>query len=392
VKTFASIPISRPFVGEEELAAVQEPLREGWVVQGPRVAEFESKIAAFCGVGHAVATTSCTTALHVGIAGLGAGHGDEVVVPAFTWISTANVVEYVGARPVFCDVELDSFNLDPRALEQCVTERTVGIIPVHLFGRPAHMDEVNEIARRRGLWVLEDAACALGTRLDGRHAGTLGDAGCFSFHPRKSITTGEGGMLVTDNAQLASLARSLRDNGASRSDHQRHIDRNGFRLAEFENLGFNYRMTDMQGALGCVQMDRLDWILRERARQAALYQEALSDLPWLRTPSTHPDETHGWQAYVCLYAPEEPSLATMARLREGRDQLMMGLEREGISTRPGTLAPPLTDLYRSRYGIASDRFPCSQLAESLSIALPIFAGLADHELERAVEAVRRLGP
>jgi dTDP-4-amino-4,6-dideoxygalactose transaminase len=388
----AAIPISRPFLGEEELAAVQQPLRDGWIVQGPRVAEFEARIAEFCGAEHAVATSSCTTALHVGVVGLGAEPGDEVIVPAFTWISTANAVEYAGATPVFCDIDLASFNLDPGALAAAVTTRTVGVIPVHLFGRPAEVSAVNEIARSRGIWVLEDAACALGARVGDVHVGCLGDAGCFSFHPRKAITTGEGGMLVTASAELAQLARSLRDNGASRSDRQRHVEAGAFRLAEFEQLGFNYRMTDMQGALGCAQMNRIDWILSERARQAAFYQQALGDLPWLRTPQSSPGQVHSWQSYVCLYAPEEPTPHNVGMLQEGRDRLMAALESAGIATRPGTLAPARTALYRDRYRLPPDQFPNAHFAECLSIALPLFAGIADHELERVAESIRRLGP
>jgi dTDP-4-amino-4,6-dideoxygalactose transaminase len=387
-----AIPISRPFLGQEELAAVQGPLHDGWLVQGPRVGEFEAKVAAFCAAQHAVATTSCTTALHLAIVALGAGPGDEVVVPAFTWISTANVVEYVGATPAFCDVELESFNLDPAALPAVVSERTVGIIPVHLFGRAADMTAVNGLARPRGLWVLEDAACALGTRSGGRHAGTLGDAGCFSFHPRKSITTGEGGMIVTADDGLAALARSLRDHGASRSDHARHTAPGAFRLADYERLGFNYRMTDLQGALGSAQMDRVEWILGERAEQAAFYARALGDVGWLRTPQVPEADTHGWQAYVCIYAPQEPTTANAPALRSGRDRLMSALEREGIATRPGTHAPVETALYRDRYGLRSGQFPGALLAESVSIALPLFAGLSEAERERVVEAVRRLGP
>jgi perosamine synthetase len=387
-----AIPISRPFIGEEEMAAVQRPLKDGWIVQGPRVAEFEAAVAAFCGAEYAVATSSCTTALHVGVVALGARPGDEVIVPAFTWVSSANAVEYVGATPVFCDIELGTFNLDPAALSAVVSDRTVGVIPVHLFGRAAEMSAVNEIARSRGLWVLEDAACALGTRYHGGHAGTLGDAGCFSFHPRKSITTGEGGMLVTASAELARLARTLRDNGASRSDHQRHVAPGAFRLAEFAQLGFNYRMTDLQGALGCAQMARIEWILAERARQAAFYERALGELPWLRTPQPSPGHVHAWQAYVCLYAPVEPTLANLRDLHEGRDRLMAALEADGIATRPGTLSLADVALYRDRYRLEPADFPNAHFAERMSIALPLFAGIADHDLERVAESIRRLGP
>jgi dTDP-4-amino-4,6-dideoxygalactose transaminase len=375
-----AIPISRPLFGDEELAAVQAPLRSGWVVQGRHVADFEQKLAAFTGAAHAVATTSCTTALHLAVAALGAGPGDEVLVPAFTWVSTANVVEYVGATPVFVDVDLGSFNVDPDALRAAVTERTVGIIPVHLFGRCADMPAVLAVARRHGLWVVEDAACALGTRQGGRHAGTFGEAGCFSFHPRKSVTTGEGGMLVTGDRDRARLTRTLRDHGASRSDLERHEGTAAFRLAEYAHLGFNYRMTDIQGALGAVQMDRAADILAERARQAARYTEALSDLGWLRTPAVPDGEDHGWQAYVCLHADGRR-----------RDRLMAALEREGIATRPGTHAPTETVLYRERYGLAAGQFPHAAQAERRSLALPLFAGLTEAEQERVVEALRRHG-
>lgn len=387
-----SIPISRPFIGEEELAAIQEPLRDGWIVQGPRVAEFEGKFAEFTGAAHAVAVTSCTTALQVGVAALGAGPGDEVVVPSFTWVSTANVVEHAGARVVFCDVDPLDFNIVPDALAEAVTERTVGVIPVHLFGLPADMAAINALAARRGLWVLEDAACGFGAHTPAGHVGTLGNPGCFSFHPRKSITTGEGGMLTTDDDGFAALARSLRDHGASVSDHARHNSRGSFRLAEYEHLGFNYRMTDMQGALGSVQMDRADWILGERARQAAFYDEALSGLDWLRRPVVPPGVTHGWQAYVCLYAPEEPDLENVERLAAGRDRLMLALEDEGIATRPGTHAPVLTKLYRDRYGFAPEQFPGALLAQSLTLALPLYAGLSDDALGRVAHALQRLGP
>jgi dTDP-4-amino-4,6-dideoxygalactose transaminase len=355
------------------------------------VAEFECRFAAFTGVEHAVATTSCTTALHIGVAALGAGPGDEVIVPAFTWVSTANVVEYVGATPIFCDVTLESFNLDPDQLASHVTERTVGIIPVHLFGRAADMRAVSELAERHSLWVLEDAACALGTRVGGVHAGALGDAACFSFHPRKSITTGEGGMLATNDAELAKLARTLRDHGASRSDLERHTQRGSFRLADYDHLGFNYRMTDIQGALGAVQMERAEWILGERARQAARYDEALAGLDWLRLPRVPDGEDHGWQAYVCVYAPDEPSVANAGALRERRDTLMADLEDEGIATRPGTHAPVETGLYATRYGLRPGQFPAAHLAERLTLALPLYAGMTGDEQQRVIDALRRHG-
>jgi perosamine synthetase len=369
------IPISRPDLGEAERRAVEEVLASGWVAQGPRVEAFERAFAAFCGVDHAVATTSCTTALHVAVAGLGAGPGDEVVVPAFTWIATANAVAYTGATPVFCDVSLDTFNLDPAAMAAAVTERTVGLLPVHLFGLAADMAAVEAIARRHSLWMVEDAACAVGTRQGGRQAGAVGDAGCFSFHPRKTLTTGEGGMLVTADGGLAERARSLRDHGSSRSGHARHAGPRAFELADHDALGFNYRMTDVQAAIGCAQLERADWLLAERARLAARYGEALAGLEWLRLPQTPEGETHGWQSYVCL-------------MKGDRDALMAALEDQGIATRPGTHAPPELGVYGHR----ADEFPKAHLAARHSLALPLYAGLTDAEQDRVIEALRSAQP
>src|SRR5881394_2111480 len=202
------VPITKPLFGAEEFEAVQKPLASGWVVQGPYVKQFKDSFNGFTGSHFSIATSSCTTALHIAVAALGLKPGDEVIVPAFTWVSTANVVEYMGAKPIFCDVDLRTFNIDPAAIERLIGERTVGIIPVHLFGLCAEMDQILELARKHDLWILEDAACALGAWFEGKHAGTFGDAGAFSFHPRKSITTGEGGMITTEREDLDPLFRS----------------------------------------------------------------------------------------------------------------------------------------------------------------------------------------
>jgi dTDP-4-amino-4,6-dideoxygalactose transaminase len=366
------IPIAKPYLGEAELAALAGPVRDGWLVQGPRVAEFERRFAAVVGAEHAVATTSCTTALHVAVAALRAGPGDEVVVPAFTWVATANAVAYTGATPVLCDIALDTYNLDPDALAAAITPRTVGIVPVHLFGRLA---EPATLARA-GLWIVEDAACAFGARRAGVHAGRWGAAGCFSFHPRKSITTGEGGMLVTGDAELAGLARALRDHGGTRPDHARHASDRPWVMGEYAELGFNYRMTDLQGALGCAQLDRADWLLAERARLAGAYTDALAELAWLRTPKVPAGETHGWQSYVCLYTGED---------REG---LMRRLQAGGVSTRAGTLALHQTALYRQ----PDAAFPAAAEAARRTLALPLYPGLTDAEQAQVIEALLEAGP
>ena len=367
------------------MRAIQAPIETGWVVQGPHVAEFERRFGEYIGAEHAVATTSCTTALHLAVAILDLKPGDEVLVPAFTWVSTANVVEYMGATPRFCDVDIRTFNIDPARFEEAVGPNTVGMIPVHLFGLCAEMDAVTEIAQRHGLWVVEDAACAFGAWQDGRHAGTLGDIGAFSFHPRKSITTGEGGMLTTGDAAHADLAQALREHGANWSDLERHESEGSFLLADFNELGYNYRMTDLQGALGCAQMDRADELLDERRRLAARYDKALAGLEWLSPPVVPDGNVHGYQSYVCLYGGADPAFAEMEELHAQRNELMLRLERRGIATRQGTHAPVATSFYSRRYGLREEDFPAAVMAERLSIALPLYPGMSDDDQDLVVE-------
>jgi dTDP-4-amino-4,6-dideoxygalactose transaminase len=386
--TRMSIPITKPFVGPEELAAVQRPLEAGWLVQGPYVKEFEDKFGAFVGAKHSIATTSCTTALHLCMAALGLRPGDEVIVPAFTWVATPNVVEYMGARPVFIDIDLATFNLDVVQLEAAITPKTVGVIPVHLFGLAAEMGPILEIARRHGLWTVEDAACGFGARYQGEHVGTFGDLAAFSFHPRKSITTGEGGMVTTSGDDRAAMVRSLRDHGASRSDLQRHEHAAGYLLADYDLLGYNFRMTDMQGAIGSVQMDRAEWILAERRRCAGAYDQLLGDLDWLSLPVTPLGSVHGYQSYVCLFQPEEPNLGSVARLHARRNRLMAALEAEGIATRPGTHAAFMQGYYATKYSIAPSDLPGAFLADRLSLSLPVYAGMTDDELHYVASALR----
>lgn len=381
------IPIAQPWFGPEERAAIARPLDSGWVVQGPCVAEFEQKFAAFAGVPHAAATTSCTTALHLAVAALGLAPGEEVIVPAFTWVSTANIVEYQGAVPVFCDIDPLTFNIDVAQMEAAISPRTVGILPVHLFGLCADMERINEIARRRGLWIVEDAACGFGARILGRHAGTFGQIGCFSFHPRKAITTGEGGMTTTSDAALDGRIRSLRDHGASRSDFERHATAGGFLLPDHETLGYNYRMTDIQGALGCAQMDRGAEVLRRRRMHAQQYDERLARVAWLQRPMTPGGFEHGFQSYVCVFQPEEPTLANVDRLHGRRNQVMARLERSGIATRQGTHAAALTGYYAKKYGLCREQFPNAAMAERLTLALPMYAQLTGQDIDDVCAAL-----
>ncbi len=384
------IPISKPFFGDEEKRAVAEPLETGWVVQGPKVAEFESRFMAYSHAKHALATTSATTALHMAMVALGVGPGDEVIVPAFTWVSTANVVEMQGAKPVFVDIELDTFNIDVAQIERAITKKTKAIMPVSLFGVSADLNPIMAIAKKHGLKVVEDAACATGTWYHGHHAGTVADIGCFSFHPRKAITTGEGGMFTTADPATADLVRSLRDHGASKSDLQRHLGARSYVLPDFNHVGFNYRMTDIQAAIGVVQMGRLPSLMEQRTAVAKRYDQKLGRLGWLRTPTVPAGYVHGYQSYVCLFRPETPTVKNVERLHGQRNALMDSLEAAGVATRPGTHAVHMLGFYRETYGIKPEDFPNAYLADQLTLAIPLYAQLTaeeqDYVVSRLVES------
>src|SRR5437870_598029 len=257
------IQISLPATGEEEWQACREPLMSGWLTQGPKVAAFEQAFAARHRVDHALATTSCTTALHLILAAMEIGPGDEVIVPAFTWVATANVVVYCGATPVFADVDRETYNFDPVDVARKVTDRTKAVIVVHLFGLCADMDAIRA-ALPDGIPIVEDAACAAGASYHGTSAGALGDAAAFSFHPRKSVTTGEGGMITTADGNLAQRMEMLRNHGATVSEELRHSGRKPYLLPDFNLIGFNYRMTDLQASVGLVQLAKLDRFIAER--------------------------------------------------------------------------------------------------------------------------------
>jgi len=391
----ASIPIARTSLTDAEVQSVLEPLRSGWLVQGPKVREFEDKWRSFTGAPEAAAVTSCTTGLHLALEAAGVGSGDEVIVPAFTWISTANVVEHTGATVVFCDIDINTFNIDVELLPRLLTTRTKAIIPVHLFGLAADMTAVTDFAKSANLFVLEDAACGFGATLHGQHVGYFGDAGVFSFHPRKAITTGEGGMVTSQSEELITKLRRLRDHGAERSDLQRHLGPKPYLLADHSEAGFNQRMTDIQGALGSAQMDRASEIVDERRRLAAIYDKAFEDLPWLATPIISEGCEHGYQSYPCLFMPEAVKAALVASdevavkdINAKRNQWMDDLQNAGVSTRPATHAVHMLKFYRDKYDLSPMSFPKSFAANDCSISLPLFHGLSDEEQVKIIEIVR----
>jgi dTDP-4-amino-4,6-dideoxygalactose transaminase len=362
------------------------------------VQDFEAKWSAFTGAEHSIAVTSCTTALHLSLAALGVGPGDEVIVPAFTWISTANVVEHLGATVVFCDVSPRTFNIDVADASSRVTANTKAIMPVHLFGLAADMVGVNALAKAHSLFVVEDAACGFGSTFEGQHVGTFGDTGSFSFHPRKAITTGEGGMITTGDSNLAIRLRRLRDHGAAISDLQRHTGPRPYLLPEFPDAGYNQRMTDIQGALGSAQMNRATEIVEERRRLAAKYDRAFFNLEWLETPFVDSRFGHSYQSYACLFRPEGVKEAIKNRDVEAlesihleRDAWMDSLQEAGISTRPSTHAVHMLDYYKKKYKHPNEEFFGAYASYFCSISLPLFHGMTEVEHDYVIDTVLGAG-
>jgi len=376
-----SIAISLPVTGEDEWQAIREPIMSGWLTQGPKVAEFEKAFAERHQVSHALAVTSCTTGMHLALVGLGIKEGDEVIVPAFTWVATANVVEYCGATPIFVDVDPATYNMDMDQVAAKVTDKTKAIIPVHLFGLCADIDKLRDILPSH-VKIIEDAACASGSDLRGNAAGSLGDVGIFSFHPRKSITTGEGGMVTTNDPDLAERMNMMRNHGASISEEQRHNGPRPYLLPDFDLLGFNYRMTDLQGAVGIVQLKKLDTFIEERAEKAAYYKQALADIPWLSMPTTLDGSHHGWQSFVTSVNPDTAPMS--------RNDIMEALQAEGISTRPGTHAVHMLGYYSKKYGIAPDDFPGAKACNNNTMAIPLHNRMDDDDYAYIVEKLKAL--
>lgn len=383
-----SVPIARTSLTPSEIESVLEPLQSGWLVQGPKVRAFEEAWSEYTGAAHSVAVTSCTSALHLSLAALGFGPGDEAIVPALTWISTANVVEHLGGSVRFCDIDPVTFNIDVAQAEALVGLNTRAILPVHLFGLPANMQAVEELANKHNLWVVEDAACGFGSRINGTHVGAFGHPGCFSFHPRKAITTGEGGMVTTQDEALATKIRRLRDHGAAMSDLQRHLGARPYLLADHPDAGYNQRMTDLQGALGLAQMERAREIVAERQRLAAVYDEAFADLDWLRTPAHVEGMEHGYQSYPCMMQPHMISLEAIPTINAARNAWMDQLQKAGISTRPVTHAVHMLTYYREKYGLQSQDMPNAWAANDCSISLPLFHGMTETEQAYVIENVR----
>jgi perosamine synthetase len=375
------IRLTRPSIDEADLAAVREVVASGQLVQGPRVAEFERAVADFVGAKHAIALTNCTAALQMALLALDVRPGDIVLVAAYSWPATANVVELCGARPVFIDIDPQTFNMCPEALQEALARlgrtsetarRIKAIIPVHTFGQIADMPRILDVAARYGVPLVEDAACALGASIDGRQAGTWGSMGCFSFHPRKAITTGEGGMITTNDDATARYLRALRNHGMDPEASS----------TDFILPGFNNRMTEFQAALGATQMHKVSRIVSARRSLAAAYDELLIDA-FARGGARGHDEKHVFQSYVVLL----PAAAA-----ELRAEYIASLRANGVEAQIGTWHMPMISYYRTRYGFRAGDFPVCDDVAARALTLPLYEGLSsDEQSEVVAQAHRALG-
>jgi len=372
------IPVARPWMGEPETEAAGRAIRSGWVTQGPEVEAFEREFAAYVGTRHACAVSSCTAALHLALLAVGVGPGDAVVTASHSFIATANAIRYCGAVPVFVDVEPGGFNMDPAAVEHALERRTRAILCVHQLGMPCDLGAIVGVARRHGLPVVEDAACAVGSELlwagrwerIGRPHGAVA---CFSFHPRKLLSTGDGGMVTTHDPATDARVRLLRHHGMSVPDTARHAARRVV-VESYPVLGFNYRLTDIQAAVGRVQLARLPEVLERRRHLAARYAKSLAEVPGLAVPREPAWASSNWQSY-CV------------RLPEGCDQraVMQFMLDRGVATRPGVMCAHREPVYRdaSRWTL-----PESERAQDRGLVLPLYHELTEEDQDRVVEVLR----
>jgi dTDP-4-amino-4,6-dideoxygalactose transaminase len=371
------IPVAKPYLTKDEAKAAYETILSGWVTQGPNVEEFERKFAKYAGSKYAVAVSSCTAALHLSMIVAGIKPGDEVICPSMSFIATANAIRYVGAKPVFAEVDPQTYNIDVMHAARLITPKTKAILIVHQVGLPADINAFKILCRRHKLKLIEDAACAAGSSYKGKKIGSHSDLVCFSFHPRKVITTGDGGMVTTSSKRYYERLKRLRQHGMSISDRARHAARK-IVFEDYLELGFNYRMTDIQAAVGIKQLEKLDWLVRERQKIARKYCEALADLDCLQMPSEIPGYISNLQSYLVYLKKNAPI---------SRDNLMQKMLDKDIVTRRGIMTAHRTKSYRE---YAKVSLPVSEDLSDRSLIIPLYVPMTNTEINYVIKTIRTL--
>ncbi len=383
------IPISKTFISNKSIKEAIKTLKSGWLVQGPKVKEFEKQWSKFTGSKYSIAVNSCTSALLISLKAIDLRYGDEVIVPAFTWISTANVVEQLQCKVIFCDIDLNTFNLDIKELNKKINKKTKAIIPVHLFGLPFEIQKIKKLQKKYKFRIIEDAACGFGSYINKKHVGKFGITGCFSFHPRKAITTGEGGMVTTQDSKLAKKLIALRDHGAKLNDLVRHKSNKPYVLSDHVEAGYNFRLTDIQAAIAIDQILLSNKIIKDKNKIADFYNKKLKKITWLRLPKVKKNLRHGYQSYVCLFEPEKITKENINKIRLKRNKFMDYLHNKGISTRPGTHAVHMLNYYKEKYKIKPNDFFKARVANDCSISIPIYSNMKKSELNYIVKIINK---
>lgn len=370
------IPIAKPYITELEAQAAYDTILTGWITQGPKVAEFEEKFANYVGSKYAVAVSNCTTALHLSMIVAGIGKDDEVICPSMSYIATANCIKYVNAIPVFAEIDPNTMNLDINDVKHRITKKTKAILLAHQIGFPADIDAYQNLCKEFNLKLIEDAACAIGSEYKGKKIGSHSDLVCFSFHPRKVITTGDGGMITTSNKEYYDRLKLLRQHGMSVNDRVRHESKTVI-FEEHVEIGYNYRMTDIQASVGIKQLDCLDWIINERRKIAFFYTDQFKELGYISRPSEIEDTFSNFQSYSIFLKPECPI---------SRNELMQKMLEAGIATRRGIMTIHRELAYKDLNGI--ETLPISEDTSDRSIILPLYVGLKNNELEFIVKVFK----
>jgi perosamine synthetase len=374
-----TVPFHRPSIGEDEIAEVVDTLRSGWLTTGPKVARFQEAFASAVGARHAVAVNSATAALHLALEAVGVRAGDEVVIPTYTFTATGEVVTYLGARPVLADCRPDTLNIDASTIEPRLTSRTRAIIPVHIAGQVCDMEPILDLARSRGLAVVEDAAHALPASYKARSVGTIGDVTAFSFYATKTITTGEGGMVTTERDDYAARMKLMSLHGLSGDAWNRYSSR-GHWYYEVTDFGFKYNMTDMAAALGLRQLDRMAIFQRRREEIARRYTESFGELDTCFVPRDAGLGMHAWHLYILEVNP--------AALTVGRDEILERLRQRGIGTSVHFIPLHLHPVYQRSCGYKAGQFPTAEAVFGRACSLPIYPAMTDDDVDRVIEAVR----